>query len=118
VPVGGAYIIGERERSSNKELITIYALRYDLASQIGVGMQLPIFLRAKDFCSCPSVHPFAVFAVFETLEAISKLLNPRTEEVQEAIGSSGANCPMSALQKWEGATGPMNTFTLPRNKKT
>jgi len=102
--MGASLAIGEREESSGKELITAYAIGYELASRIGVGMRPPLFLKSKEVQGYTQYYTPGVFIVFGALGAASKLLDLNANQVQQAIGIAGANCPIPVHGKWSEAT--------------
>src|SRR4030042_127750 len=62
--MGASLSVGEREGGSGKELITAYAVAYELASRIAMGMRPPIFMKGKEIRSYPPLFTPAVFVVF------------------------------------------------------
>ncbi len=102
--MGASLAMGERKGNSGKELITAYAVGYELASRIGVGMRPPLFLKTKEIHGYPPLYSPGVFMVFAALGAASKLLDLKAEKVQQAIGIAGANCPIPIHGKWAEAT--------------
>lgn len=108
--MGASLAMGERERASGKELIVAYAVGYELASRIGVGMRPPLFLKAKEIHGYPPLHTPGVFVVFGAVGAASKLLDLKADQVQQAIGIAGANCPIPVLGKWSEAATALPTI--------
>lgn len=102
--MGASLAIGEWKESSGKELITAYAVGYELASRIGVGMRPPLFLRSKEVHGYTQSYTPGVFIVFSALGAASKLLDLKAAQVQQAIGIAGTNCPIPVHGKWSEAT--------------
>ena len=98
--MGAGLAIGERNGTSGRELITAYAVGYELASRIGIGMRPPLFIKSNELSGyLPSYTP-GVFVVFAALGAASKLLKLKAEKVKQAIGIAGANCPIPVHGKW------------------
>ena len=102
--MGASLALGERKAMSGKELITAYAMGYELASRIGVGMRPPVFLKKKDGPYYPSLAGPAVFMVFGALGTASKMLNLKADQVRHAIGIAAAGSPISVLGKWAEST--------------
>mgnify|MGYP002397162840 CR=1 FL=1 len=102
--MGASLAMGERNRTSGKELITAYAVGYELASRVGIGMRPPLFLRAKEIQGYPPLYTPGVFIVFGAVGAASKLLDLKPDQVQQAIGIAGTNCPIPVHGKWSEAT--------------
>lgn len=101
---GASLAIGERKGSSGKELLTAYAVAYELASRIAIGMRPPIFMRGKEIHAYPHLYTPAVFVVFGALGAASKLLNLKKDRIQQAMGIAAAGCPISVMGKWAEST--------------
>jgi len=101
--MGASLAMGERQNASGKQLITAYAVGYELASRIGVGMHPPLFLKSEEIRGYPPLFTPGVFMVFGALGAASKLLGLKPDKVQQAIGIAGANCPIPVLGKWSEA---------------
>jgi 2-methylcitrate dehydratase PrpD len=59
---------------------------------------------AKQIHGYHSLYCPGVFVVFGALGAASKLLNLRPDQVQQAMGIAGTNCPISVHGKWSEAT--------------
>ena len=102
--MGASLSVGEREGGSGKELITAYAVAYELASRIAMGMRPPIFMKGKEIRSYPPLFTPAVFVVFAALGAASKFLNLKKDRVQQAMGIAAAGCPVSVMGKWAEST--------------
>jgi len=102
--MGASLSIGERNRSSGKELITSYAVAYELASRIALGMRPPMFIRGKEIHNYPHLYTPAVLVVFASLGAAAKLLNLKTDQVQQAMGIAAASSPISVMGKWTEST--------------
>jgi 2-methylcitrate dehydratase PrpD len=102
--MGASLAAGERNRSSGKELITAYAVGYELASRIGIGMRPPLFLKAKEIQDYPPLYTPGVFIVFGAVGSASKLLKLKPDQTQHAIGIAGTNCPIPVHGKWSEPT--------------
>jgi 2-methylcitrate dehydratase PrpD len=98
--MGASLALGEQKKISGKELITAYAVGYELASRIAVGIRPPIFMKKKDTPGYPSRAGPTVFMVFGGLGAASKVLNLKADQVHRAIGIAVAGCPIAVLGKW------------------
>ena len=101
--MGASLALGERQNASGKQLITAYAVGYELAARIGLGMRPPLFLKAKEIHGYPSLYTPGVFMVFGAVGAATKLLDLKADQVQQAIGIAGTNCPIPVHGKWSEA---------------
>lgn len=102
--MGASLAMGERKRSSGKELITAYAVGYELASRIGIGMRPPLFVKAKKIQPYHPLFTPAPIMVFGALGAAAKILNLKADQIQQAIGIAAASCPISVLGKFVETT--------------
>lgn len=98
--MGASLAMGERQSSSGEELLTAYAVGYELASRIGVGMRPPLFLKEKEIQVYPPLYCLGVFSVFAALGTAAKLLNLKVDQVQHALGIAGTSCPIPVHGKW------------------
>jgi 2-methylcitrate dehydratase PrpD len=98
--MGATLAMGERQNSSGEEIITAYVLGYELASRIGVGMRLPLFLKENEIGIYPPLYCLGVFSVFGSLGAAAKLLHLSSEQVQHTLGIGGTSCPIPVHGKW------------------
>ena len=77
--MGASLALGERQNASEKQLITAYAVGYELAARIGVGMRPPLFLKAEGIRGYPPLFTPGVFMVFGAVGAATKLLDLKAD---------------------------------------